>query len=183
MNEENKMKWVIQSNLGNTDDTNKIGTICAKYGYSFEYVKAIPFSTDIPDIDNDLPTVFYGATNFINNIYLSKKWNPGTFFNSENFTVSSYIKNYKEHMLNFPCEFTTIGKFASSKQPDEKLFFIRPNKDLKEFPGDVVEFKEVVKWEEIIRGNNPNMSNETEIIVSEPYNIEHEWRVFECLTL
>ena len=177
------MRWVIQSNLGNLEDHGRIHAICEKQGYSHESIKVIPFSSEIPEIDNAQPTIFYGATNFINNIYKSKKWNPGTFFNGENFTMRAYVGHYKEHMINFPCDFTTIGKFASSHQPMDKQFFVRPIKDLKEFPGEVMDFNKMVGWEKNIRylpgcDNNPTLTVDTEIAVSEPYGIAHEWRAF-----
>jgi len=177
------MKWVIQSNLGNLEDHSRMHDICDRHGYDHESIKVIPFSSDIPEIDNAQPTVFYGATNFINNVHKSKRWNPGTFFNEENFTVKAYVEYYKEHMINFPCLFTTIGEFAESHQPMEKQFFIRPIKDLKEFAGDVMEFNDVVRWERNIRylpgcDNNSTLTINTEIMVSEPYGIAHEWRLF-----
>jgi len=65
----------------------------------------------------------------------------------------------------------------------DKQFFIRPVKDLKEFTGDVMEFQDVVRWEQKIRylpgcDNNPTLTPATEIAVSEPVGIAHEWRLF-----
>lgn len=177
------MNWVIQSNLINKEDHDKIRDICVKQGYGHESITVVPFSDNIPEIDNKKPTVFYGATNFINNIYKSGRWRPGAFFNEENFTVKSYVEHYGRHMISFPCLFTTIGEFAASHQPMDKLFFIRPIKDLKEFPGDVMEFNNLVRWERNIRylpgcDNNPTLTTNTEIMVSEPWGISHEWRLF-----
>ena len=114
---------------------------------------------------------------------MSKRWQPGTFFSAENFTVRAYMEHYKEHMINYSCEFTTIGKFAASHRQMHEIFFVRPVKDLKEFAGDVMEFDEIVRWERKIRylpgcDNNPTLSTDTEIAVSEPCGISHEWRVF-----
>jgi hypothetical protein len=177
------MKWVIQSNLGHTEDLNRIRDACTNNGSAYESVKVIPFSPEIPELDTEESTIFYGATNFINNIHKSGRWKPGTFFNEDTFTIKAYNENYKNHMINSPCELTTIGKFASSHQPQDKLFFVRPIKDLKEFAGEVMEFEKIVKWERTIRylpgcDNNPNLTPETEIAVSEPWGIAHEWRLF-----
>jgi hypothetical protein len=177
------MKWVIQNNNINKEDPNNIQNICINQGYDYELISVIPFSTELPNIDNKQPVIFYGATNFISNIHKSRKWVPGTFFNPDKFTMRSYVENYKEHMFNYPCEFTTIGEFSASNQPYDKLFFIRPVKDLKEFAGEVMEFEKIIRWEKNIRhlpgcDNNPDLTTKTEIIVSEPYAIAHEWRVF-----
>jgi len=178
------MRWVIQKNLINVEDHDKIRDICLRHGYAHESIDVVPFSPDLPDIGTDQPTVFYGATNFINNIYLSRRWHPGTFF-TENFTMRVSIEHYKDHMLNYPCSFSTIKEFAASHQPADKLFFVRPVKDLKEFSGEVMEFNKVVKWERNMRylpgcgcDNNPNLTVDTEILISEPCGIAHEWRTF-----
>jgi len=181
----NKMKttWVVQSNLLNSKDSEAIKVACAKHGHSFVPVRVKPFSSDLPEVSTGSPTIFYGATNFINNVYLNGQWIPGTFFHSTNFTIKACMDHYKEHMLNYPCEFTTIGKFAQSHQPMDKQFFIRPDKDLKEFAGDVMDFNKMIRWERSIRhlpgcDNNPTLSTSTEIVVAEPVGIAHEWRLF-----
>ena len=176
------MRWIVQNNLGQTKDIERIRQACIENGYLYEPIKMIPFSSELPAIDNNMPTVFYGATNFINNIYKSGRWNPGTFFN-ENFTIRAYNEKYEGYMMNHPCELTTIGAFASSHQAQDDLFFVRPVKDLKEFAGEVMEFEQIVRWERNIRelpgcDNNPTLTAETEIAVSEPHGIAHEWRVF-----
>lgn len=177
------MKWVIQSNLLNKEDSESIKNTCIKNGYQYELIEVVPFTTMLPEVPADQPVVFYGATNFISNVHNSKRWSPGTFFDTENFKVSSYVDNYGKNMFNFPCEFTTIGKFSSSGHAPDKHFFIRPTKDLKEFAGEVMTFEKLVGWEKRIRylpgcDNNPTLTPDTEIVVSEPFNIAHEWRAF-----
>lgn len=179
-----KTVWVIQKNIyAEPKVCSSIECICKKQGYIFYPIIVIPFADDFPDVCSNNPTIFYGATGFINKVYLNNKWNPGVFFDAENFTVKSYIEHYKDHMLNFPCEFTNIGKFASSQKFSEDLFFIRPNKDLKEFAGDVMEFNKLVCWADTLQhlpgcDNNPTVTIDTEIVVSEPVGISHEWRLF-----
>jgi hypothetical protein len=177
------MKWIIQNNLLNKEDSERIKNTCIKNGYLYELIQVIPFTSELPEIPTDQPVIFYGATNFISNIHNSKRWAPGTFFDTENFKVSSYVEHYGKNMFNFPCEFTTIGKFASSGHASDKHFFIRPIKDLKEFAGEVMTFDKLVRWDRNIRhlpgcDNNPTLSTDTEIMVSEPFNIAYEWRVF-----
>lgn len=177
------MNWVVQSNLINKEDSESIRDACAKNGYQCTFIEVIPFTPELPDIANDRPIIFYGATCFVTNIYKSKRWTPGVFFDIENFAVTSYVKHYGKNMFNFPCEFTTIGNFASSGHPSDKHFFIRPIKDLKEFSGEVMTFEKLVRWDRNIRhlpgcDNNPTLTTDTEIMVSEPFNIADEWRVF-----
>jgi hypothetical protein len=177
------MKWVIQSNLINKEDSESIRNTCVKNGYQYETIEVVPFTQELPDIANDQPIIFYGATCFVTNIYKSKRWTPGVFFDIDNFTITSYVEHYEKNMFNFPCEFTTIGKFASSGHSWDKHFFIRPIKDLKEFSGEVMTFEKLVRWDKNIRhlpgyDNNPTLTSDTGIAVSEPFNIADEWRVF-----
>ena len=177
------LRWVVQSNLLNAVDHDRIKESCSKHGYRFESVQVIPFTPDLPEIDISCPTVFYGATNFITNVFNSGRWKPGVFFNHDNFTVRTYVDHYREHMINYPCTFTTIADFAASRQPADKMFFIRPNKDMKEFAGDVMYFDAFMKWERNLRympgcSKHPNLTVSAEIVVSDPCGIAHEWRVF-----
>jgi hypothetical protein len=177
------MKWVIQKNLVNVEDHDKIQNVCIRQGYGHKSVEVVPFADTLPDVETGEPVIFYGATMFVYNIYKSGRWSPGVFFDEGKFTTKASIEHYREFMLNYPCEFTTIGEFSASHQPEDKLFFVRPVKDLKEFAGDVMEFNEVIKWERDLRNlpgcqNNPNLTVATEIAVSEPFGIAHEWRVF-----
>jgi hypothetical protein len=177
------MKWVIQRNLVNKEDSDSVRDACVKNNFSYEFIEVIPFTDILPDTPNDQSVIFYGSTYFVTNIYNSKKWIPGVFFDINNFSMISYVMNYGKNMFNFPCEFTTIGKFASSGHKPDSHFFIRPIKDLKEFSGEVMTFEKLVRWDRNIRhlpgcDNNPTIRTDTEIMVSEPFNIAHEWRIF-----
>lgn len=177
------IKWVIQNNLINKEDSKTIQDICIKHNYDCELVTVIPFDNSVPDIANDKLTIFYGATNFINNIYESNKWNPGTFFNKNNFTMKATLDHYKGNMLNSESVLTTLSEFSQERHSNTKQFFVRPNKDLKEFNGSVMYFGEIVRWEKDLRyltacSNHPLLNIHTEILVAEPYNLAHEWRLF-----
>ena len=61
--------------------------------------------------------------------------------------------------------------------PLNTRFFIRPNKDLKEFTGLVVSFNEILEWNPEREDKRDNATLETEIIVSKPVNIKKEYRM------
>ena len=63
------MHWIYQSNLGSEKDVEKIRLACEELGYESTGLKCIPFSDELPQIENDGPTVFYGSINWIDNIY------------------------------------------------------------------------------------------------------------------
>ncbi len=67
----------------------------------------------------------------------------------------------------------------NSNYASDKLLFIRPNDDSKSFAGEVNRFDEIGSWFEKLRiVENSGLSPETKIIVSEPYNIQYEWRLW-----
>jgi len=176
------MRWVIQNNLVNVGDHDRMVKACEDLGYKHESITVIPFQPDLPDIPSDMPTVFYGGTNFIKLVHDSGRWTPGAFF-GDSFSMRSYVQHYGADMLCHPCTFTTLREFAASHRDPSELFFVKPNLDLKEFAGEVMEFNSVVTWERNLRhelpcSKHPGLTADTEIMVSTPYGIAHEWRLF-----
>lgn len=176
------IKWIIQKNLGKSEDCDKIIQTCQDFNYKYELIEVIPFDDSLPIINNQDLTIFYGATNFINTIYKSKNWTPGTFYN-ENFSYKEYIKNYDKYILNSQAKIITFRDIQENDYPLDSDLFIRPVKDLKEFAGDVKKFQEILGWKKNLEKldqceNNPLLNLNTEIIISQPFNLKHEWRLF-----
>lgn len=71
-----KPTWVVQSNLGKTDDIEAIGHACVGLDQGYLPVKAIPFSDEVPHVDVEGPVIFYGATRFVTTALKSGKWAP-----------------------------------------------------------------------------------------------------------
>ena len=128
------MKWIIQDNLGSYD--NQLINSCKTNGITFEAIKVIPFDPTIPNIPTNQSTLFYGSTNFVTNIWKSNLWKPGVFFNEENFTFRSYKKYWD--ILNSEAKIMTIKDLYKENINPDEFIFIRPNKDLKEFAGEVI---------------------------------------------
>jgi len=127
------MRWVVQNNLGQTKDVvSKI-----QQAWSSMVICMNPSSDsrqfELPEINNKSQQYFMGQRNFINNIYKSNRWNPGTFFNEKFHNKGFNTKIIKGYMMNHPCELTTIGAFCLIAPAQDDLFFVRPVKDLKEF--------------------------------------------------
>jgi len=173
------MKWIVQTNLGSmieTSDNIKIESACKKYGFEFEGVNVIPFSGDIPKFNIDDPIVFYGGTGWINNIYNKYPNHKGIFFNPKS-VFTYWIKKYGSNALNHGALETTINEFSKLRFDDDEMFFIRPVSDQKEFNGGVMNFGDIKKWDKKIISYSPDLVN-IPIIISTPYRLEYEWRVF-----
>jgi hypothetical protein len=158
------------------DDNNKMKDVCKKHNFDFESIKVIPFSGIIPEFDINVPTIFYGGTGWINNIYNKHPNHKGIFFNPES-TFTFWINKYKEKALNYGAVETTFKKIASENYPDDKLFFIRPVSDLKDFNGCVMEFRDIKLWKDKISSYASNLDT-IPIVVGEAHGISYEWRLF-----
>lgn len=179
--ENKEIGWVIQSNL--TSDryvyTNLVD-IFLKHNISFEFVKVIPFSDDLPKFHRDTINIFYGSTTFISNLYKTGDESilQGVFFNPETFRMDLYIKHWGSLMLNDKAELTSFRKLIQeNKFKDDELLFIRPNEDSKLFTGQVKTFAEIKKWQENTAAiKDALLTEDTPILAGESYKINREWR-------
>lgn len=178
------MLWICQNNLGSTEDVQEIQWACEDNGYDFMGVKVIPFSDELPDVPNDVPVVFYGATNWIQAIHRAKRWKPGTFLN-EKATCSVWIQKYGAKCVNWvhlntkdplyltdPVLMMRVRPFSR-----DDCVFVRPDKDNKAFAGQVMTFGELEDWKSRMTGDIEEIGREP-IIVAPPTRIRAEWRLF-----
>jgi hypothetical protein len=145
----------------------------------------VPFSEELPKLPGSvgLPTVFYGATTFIDLIYrntLDGTWAPATYFNPHN-VCSAWLQAYKHHALNFDSMVTTIQELVDGKYDldwmDDGNIFIRPYDDKKIFAGDVVKVSELKEWAKSLMTNAPNVLHYP-VIAGPAYRLTREWRLF-----
>jgi hypothetical protein len=72
-----------------------------------------------------------------------KKWNPGVWFNPESYEFEKIKIGYGDcNLLNGDSKVQTLGNFLNENNPLNKLFFVRPAADFKEFAGDLFTFAE-----------------------------------------
>jgi hypothetical protein len=171
-------RFVIQNNLIAENDLKQIQKACTKYGIAYEEVTIIPFVKELPEFTIDENNIYYGSTTFINNVY--EKLRPkGVFFDQEKFLITNYINQWGDHMLNSDAQLTTLSRLITHDYDDGDMFFIRPNADDKSFEGQVLEFREIKKWQEnITQFDNTKPLGEIDILISQPYNISKEWRCY-----
>ena len=143
---------------------------------------AVPFDPDIPaellKVDPDRQVILYGSTNFVNQAWGRRTWKPGAWYDPVKFSCRAYQDNWGEAMVNSDALFTTFAEFQKKDFHPDRLFFVRPESDLKEFAGEVVQFGSFQKWR--MMGLDPYqvLSEHTRIIASAPVNILLEWRCF-----
>ncbi len=138
--------------------------------------ETVPFSNQPPQLDNHQPTVFYGSTGCMSNIWESRQWTPGVYFDPIRFSFPEWGQAYGSHCLNAEARETTLHALAHEQHDGERLFFLRPIHDDKSFAGEVMSFGDICAWVADLDGTV--LSPQTEILVADPVGISHEWRLF-----
>lgn len=181
MNEKyNNIQWVVQRNLTSQSDFEALKSSCHKIGVTFIELDIIPFTAKLPEFDRSRNSIIYGSTTFNSLAFEDENVRKGLFFNEVTFSIENYIEKWGRHMLNYDASVITFKELieGNNYSPD-KLLFIRPNDDSKSFAGEVKRFDEIGEWYEKLKTvENTNLSLESKIIVSEPYNIHYEWRLW-----
>ena len=173
------IQWVIQRNLTNTDDLHTLKQACESIGVSYAEIDIIPFSDQLPDFDKSKLSIFYGSTTMGQLVYRDSSINKGFFFDHQSFSIENYISRWGSFMLNHGAQVTSFNELMSSPYELDKLLFIRPDDDSKSFSGEVKKFGEIKTWYERLKMfDNTNLSLESKIIVSEPYQLRYEWRLW-----
>lgn len=175
-------RWVVQLNLGKDEDARRIKAECDRLGQPCDLMKIIPFSGTLPHVASDMPTIFYGGTNWINAVWRSNIWSPGAWFDDEKFLFSSFLRAYGQGALNSGARTTSFIEFileeADRGTDPETMYFIRPERDAKEFAGDVIRLGDFKEWFDTLDRGDFSITRNTRIIVGPPYGISHEWRCF-----
>jgi len=102
----------------------------------------------------------------------------GCFFDDANFSFSGWGSAYGASVLNAGAEVTTLEAFCARDYAGDSHFFVRPTDDSKSFAGEVMRFAELVTWCRQLEGEECDLSPDCPIVVAEPVEIAHEWRLF-----
>jgi hypothetical protein len=173
------IQWVIQRNLTNTDDLHVLKQSCDSIGVKCIEFDIIPFTDQLPDFDTAKHSIFYGSTTMGKLVYENDSLNKGFFFNQQTFSIANYFDKWGRHMLNYGAYVTSFIELMSKDFDTDKLFFIRPDDDSKSFSGEVKKYGEIRDWFDRLKMfDNTSLSLDSKIIVSEPYHLRYEWRLW-----
>ncbi|QEC68915.1 DUF4343 domain-containing protein [Panacibacter ginsenosidivorans] len=181
MNEKYKnIQWVVQRNLTSQSDFKELKDSCLEIGIPFIELDIIPFTNELPRFNRSRHSIIYGSTTFNALALKDDNLRCGLFFDEVTFSIENYIEKWGCHMLNYDASVITFKELIDdNKYNPDKLLFIRPNDDSKSFAGEVKRFDEIGEWYKKLKiVGNTNLSLESKIIVSEPYNIHYEWRLW-----
>lgn len=171
-----KPLWAIQKFAVNDDDSKGIIDAITSLGLQYHILEIPPFSYDnIKPVDYDGPVIPYGGTKFIDAIKNDKSWY--CVFN-DNFKYSVAVQKLGDKMFNSDGQFMKMKDFCPSLFKDQDHLFIRPDKDIKEFAGNVIEPKEFMKWKVQIEAKGWGVNENTDILVAQASRIDEEWRMY-----
>lgn len=173
------MKFIIQFNLISEEQLLKIKDVMVNYDH--EYVSVLPFSHEIK-ADNPLvgkDFIPYGSTLFIN-LASELGWN-GCYFDISKFNYEASVKNRNDMLNSNVLTIKEALKYLKT-QPEDKIWFTRPSNDLKQFTGLVTTSKSCIEYfENALLADSSSIAQlkpETAIVLSEPKNIDAEYRWF-----
>jgi hypothetical protein len=174
------MKFLIQHNLINVQSLLEISYAIADKPNL--YVGVIPFSDEITANEElvGVDYIPYGSTSLTTISY--QRGYKGLHFDMTNFSYKTAASN-RDDMMNAEhiLQVEDAIKFLQSS-PDDKLWFVRPDKDLKHFTGTVMESKELWLWltDAMVCGSSGTYKMEEDMIIvlAEPKVIQAEWRYF-----
>ncbi len=178
-NRYKKVQWVVQHNLTSPLDLDRLRNSCGKLGVNLIELDIIPFSSELPKFDRSRHSIIYGSTTFNNLAFRDAALRKGVFYSESDFSIENYIRKWGRYMLNYEALLVTFHQLINDcKYSGDKLLFIRPDNDNKSFAGEVKRFEEVQNWFEQLKTiENADLTPQTKIVVSEPYNIHYEWRL------
>lgn len=141
----------------------------------FEYVHRI-----IPEERFNLPTISLCSLAQVHEVSSSILY-PGVYCNLDNFKCTTYYPYYSKYLLNSPYCMMPYGDLLSNKESlfkwlgNNNSLFIRPNSGFKDFTGQVVNYETFERDLAGLESVEPDKS--LLCVVSEPQNIETEWRL------
>ncbi len=169
------LTWIVQQNLTSNRNLNDFTEALESLGSKWKKIDIIPFADDLMDVEVDGPVMVYGSTTLIKNAP-KKGWQPGVFFNPENFQASKWNEVYGEHMFNFHGREMTLAELYKNIPSD--YVFLRPNNDLKDFSGSVVFKEELISFIENVKKGDFPFDDSLSVFVAPTKEIHKEWRCF-----
>jgi len=174
------INWVLQKNLTKPAILARIKNAAKLSNANWEEIEVVPFSNKLPQLKNiSKVNIPYGSTTLMLNAYKDEKFAKGLFYDPSKFQMRNYAQEWNSYMLNSPGVLISFGEFYTLNFDDNKLVFIRPNNDGKEFSGQVLSFTKLKEWsKEVCKLNTLELNKNTQVWISEPKKIEKEWRIF-----
>jgi hypothetical protein len=166
-----KIGWAAQRNQAHEPDRLALKAACEKHGVRYEEFINTGYG-EMPFIDaSDNPFCFDGLIPCgTQQLMTQLASHPLVFFNDVNFSVETCIAKYGAHAVNHAGKIIDHTELAGFTAGD---WFVRPNQCTKKFNGGVYPASQL---NDLVSADNTPWDGK--VLVSEPIDIETEWRLF-----
>lgn len=170
------VSWYVQTNLVQEHCIEAIERACAQSKVGFIPHVAIPFSDVLAlPATSDL-LIPYGSTTLIKNFSKAPVDRSGLFFKPENFRTSEWLKHFGVRLLNSDAIVVPLDQIDVDSLPE--TFFMKPDNDLKDFSGGLVDRDNLHKFIEQVSHGGFTFGMDIPVVISEPKRTGWEWRLF-----
>lgn len=169
----NNIQWVVQDGVGQDSGyVERLQSSCKQLGIRCEVVSLVPFDPKLPDFDRSYTSIFYGSTSLYQLAMKGVALTAGVFMDYTAFSMENYFLQWGMYMLNYGSPIMTFERLLGMNIQPEMELFVRPDSDQKAFNGMVKRFDEIGPW---VEGTD---LLSTKIVVSQPYHLKYEWRLW-----
>ncbi|MEO1033281.1 MAG: ATP-grasp domain-containing protein [Bacteroidota bacterium] len=174
---EDKMYFLIQSNIYSDPDHGRIYDALDELNYSYETIIVTKETKKIGLKTNRKNVFVYGSVTLARLALKCTDWYPGSFY-SNNHLFETYSKQYKENVLNYDFEVVKLNDEIDWNNNEE--LFIKPLRNAKVFTGKVFDKYE---WEEfkheaLACRKSEYFNEETLVQISKPQVVFKEARLW-----
>lgn len=175
------MNWLVQSNLIREEVTGAFEQSCKELGHKFCPVKIIPFTDSIEfgfDPFFRKPQgkfIPYGSTSMIKLLNRAKLDGCYLYFDHENLKTSKWIDKLGDRILNSDAK---IMKLSEAMKLEKGTFFMKPDDDLKDFCGSIVDAEGIKKFYDEVSAGGFCFSPDIDVVLSPIKDTGFEYRFF-----
>lgn len=179
--------WLVQTDQGPEGGVQRLLHAIRARGDGLTLIERHPpFATAPPVVEVPPGTLVlvYGTANLVEQVAAHRPWAPGVFFEPDRFTYTAWAAHYGAHLLNDPADAhqVTLAQLIDQRErlPLLRLedVFVRPEHDLKAFPGTVRTPTDLLAWAHgAIAGQVPQVGPDTPVVIAPAHGITAEWRV------
>ncbi len=179
-----KVAWVVQTNLLKDSTILGVWNSALELGCDVHEAIIIPFQDEMDNEEelmnipvDETAIIPYGSCK-LTRISNARGW-IGNCYDESTFRTDVWLEK-RDDMLNVDAVVMRVkdtDEFLKD-EPDNKEFFIRPVKDLKQFSGSVAEAHDIRNWMNSTKSGNFSFTEDTEIILAPVQKLYSEARYF-----
>lgn len=169
----NQITWLVQDNLIQEDIFFEIKTAAESDSYFCLPMTIVPFADiqDFPLVDGIV--IPYGSTSLIKAFDKSGFDKRGFFFDQPNLKTSKWIEKLGERILNYDAQIAPLKDVKI-----DRLSFIKPDDDLKDFSGTFLEPSELEDFYSKVSAGGYLFDENIPVVVAPVKNTGWEFRFF-----